>query len=113
MAGDLVATGIKEQQVIGFGKVAGNGAVKQITVEAMDASFIWDTVPKNRNWVIGVLAPGKGLLNKKDGSVSFEVPPHNNLQLFVEDNGVLKQGASQFEITVTWSDGATSKVSNF
>jgi len=94
-------------------RIEGNGAVKQITVEAVDASFIWDTVPKNRNWVIGVLAPGKGLLNKKDGSVSFEVPPHNNLQLFVEDNGVLKQGASQFEITVTWSDGATSKVSNF
>ena len=94
-------------------RIEGNGTVKEITVEAVDASFIWDTVPKNRNWVIGVLVPGKGLLNKKDGSVSFEVPPHNNLQLFVEDNGVLKQGASQFEITVTWSDGARSKASNF
>lgn len=93
-------------------RIEGSGVVEAITVEAVDASFIWDTVPKNRNWIIGVLAPGKGLLNKKDGSVSFEVPPHNKLQLFVEDNGVLKQGASKFTITVTWSDGSTSTASN-
>ena len=95
-------------------RIEGKGTVKAISIEAVDESFTWDTVPRNKNWLVGVLVPGKKqLLNASDGSVSFDVPPHGTLQLFVEDNGILKNGASKFEITVMWSDGTASTASNF
>ncbi len=92
--------------------ISGKGRVKAIVVECIGASSgVWDTVPGNGNWAIGVVLPGKGgkgLLNRRDGSVSFDVPPNHNLQLFMEDNGSLRQGASNFRISVTWEDGTVT-----
>ena len=93
-------------------QITGKGQVKAIMVECIGTSSgVWDTVPGNGNWALGVVLPGKGgkgVLNNYDGSVSFEVPPNHNLQLFMEDNGSLRQGASNFRISVTWSDGAVT-----
>jgi len=93
-------------------KISGKGRVKAIMVESIGAfSGVWDTVPGNGNWALGVVLPGKGgkgLLNRRDGSVSFDVPPNHNLQLFMEDNGSLRQGASNFRISVTWEDGTVT-----
>jgi hypothetical protein len=50
-------------------------------------------------------------LNSGNGSVSFPVPPNHNLQIFVEDNGSFQLDRSRYELTVTWEDGTTTKVS--
>ncbi|MBL3538200.1 hypothetical protein [Aminivibrio sp.] len=93
-------------------QITGKGQVEAIMVESIGTSSgVWDTVPGNGNWALGVVLPGKGgkgLLNNYDGSVSFEVPPNHNLQVFLEDNGSLRQGASNFRISVTWSDGTVT-----
>ncbi len=94
-------------------RIDGKGIVEGIKVESLDGVFTWDTSTRSRNWLAGVLVPGKKeLLNRSDGSVSFEVPPHENLQIFVEDNGILNNGSSHFKITVTWSDGSETTASN-
>jgi hypothetical protein len=93
-------------------QIMGKGRVKAIMVENIGTgSGVWDTIPGNGNWALGVVLPGKGgkgLLNNYDSSVSFEVPPNRNLQLFMEDNGSLRQGASNFRISVTWDDGTVT-----
>lgn len=97
-------------------QIRGKGRVVAVAVESIGTSSgIWDTVPGNGNWALGVVVPGKGgkgLLNNYDGSVSFDVPPNHNLQLFMEDNGSLRRGAANFRISVTWSDGSTTKATS-
>ena len=86
-------------------EIRGDGRVEAIVAEAVGTPGVWDTIPGNGNWALGVVVPGKGVLNRRDGSVSFNVPPNSKLQLFFEDDGSMRQGASNFRITVTWSDG--------
>ena len=86
-------------------EIHGDGRVEAIVAEAVGTPGVWDTIPGNGNWALGVVSPGKGLLNRRDGSVSFNVPQYSKLQLFFEDDGTIRQGASHFRITVTWSDG--------
>ena len=86
-------------------EIHGEGRVEAIVAEAVGTPGVWDTIPGNGNWVLGVVAPGKGLLNRRDGSVSFNAPQYPKIQLFFEDDGTMRQGASNFKITVIWSDG--------
>ena len=86
-------------------EIRGEGRVEAIVAEAVGTPGVWDTIPGNGNWALGVVAPGKGLLNRRDGSVSFNAPQYPKIQLFFEDDGTMRQGASNFKITVIWSDG--------
>jgi hypothetical protein len=86
-------------------EIRGEGRVEAIVAEAVGTPGVWDTIPGNGNWALGVVAPGKGLLNRRDGSVSFNAPQYPKIQLFFEDDGTMRQGASNFRITVIWSDG--------
>ena len=86
-------------------EIRGEGRVEAIVAEAVGTPGVWDTIPGNGNWALGVVAPGKGLLNRRDGSVSFYASQYPKIQLFFEDDGTMRQGASNFKITVIWSDG--------
>lgn len=86
-------------------EIRGEGRVEAIVAEAVGTPGVWDTIPGNGNWALGVVAPGKGLLNRRDGSVSFYASQYPKIQLFFEDDGTMRQGASHFKITVIWSDG--------
>ncbi len=68
---------------------------------------VWDTVPGSPNPPIGV-APTSDpvrLLNKRDGSVRIPVRDRVELNLYVADNGSIRQGETKFRITVTFADG--------
>lgn len=93
-------------------QIAGKGEVKSMELQAGAAgrSASWDTIPRNRVPLLGVFMQGKGLLNNRNGVVSFAVPPNRNLMLFVEDDGILgRRGQKQFQLTVKWSDGTETK----
>jgi len=86
-------------------EIRGEGRIEAIVAEAVGTPGVWDTIPGNGNWALGVVSPGKGLINRRDGSVSFYASQYPKIQLFFEDDGTMRQGASHFKITVTWSDG--------
>lgn len=86
-------------------EIRGEGRIEAIVAEAVGTPGVWDTIHGNGNWALGVVAPGKGLINRRDGSVSFYASQYPKIQLFFEDDGTMRQGASNFKITVIWSDG--------
>jgi hypothetical protein len=93
-------------------QIKGKGRIESMSLQGTSSTgmAMWDTITGNGFSLLGVSAPGKGLLNRADGTVSFDVPPHNNLTLFVEDDGFLRRrGQKQFKVTVTWSDGTVTE----
>ncbi len=94
-------------------RIYGEGRVKNIELTGKGSrdTVRWDTIPGNGFPLLGVLAPGKGgLLNRNNGSVRFDVPPNQNLQLFVEDEGFLRRNLiTSYEIVLTWNDGSQSR----
>lgn len=94
-------------------RIYGEGRVKNIALTGKGSrdTVRWDTIPGNGFPLLGVLAPGKGgLLNHKNGTVRFDVPPHQNLQLFVADEGFLRRNLiTNYEIVLTWDDGSQSR----
>ncbi len=94
-------------------RIYGEGRVKNIVLTGKGSrdTVRWDTIPGNGFPLLGVLAPGKGgLLNRNNGTVRFDVPPHQNLQLFVADEGFLRRNLiTSYEIVVTWDDGSQSR----
>lgn len=91
-------------------KIKGRGTVKALSLRNIGVRGIWDTIPSNGRWTMTVRLPGGAVLNRPDGSVSFTVPPHRTLQLFVENNGTLQLATSRYELTATWDDGTTTVV---
>lgn len=90
----------------------GKASVKQMTLEGRSPSgaMIWDTIPGNGFPLLGVGIPGKGLLNKADGTVYFDPSSQGNLMIFVEDDGFFtRKGSKQYKLKVTWSDGVVSE----
>lgn len=95
----------------------------RLTVEAKDKEItaiqirnadgvasVWDTVPSSQNGAVGVALtsdPAR-LLNHRDGSVSIKVKDRINLNLYVADNGSIKEGNTRYRVTVNFSDGGIS-----
>ena len=92
-------------------KIRGKGTINSMTLRETTGSGVWDTIPGNGRWALAARGPDNRLLNSGNGSVSFPVPPNHNLQIFVEDNGSFQLDRSRYELTVTWEDGTTTKVS--
>ncbi len=94
-------------------RIYGEGRVKNIVLIGKGSrdTLRWDTIPGSGFPLLGVLAPGKsGLLNRQNGTVTFDVPPHQNLQLFVADEGFLRRNLiTSYEIVLTWDDGSQSR----
>ncbi len=89
-------------------KIDGKGTIKAMTLKNVGASGEWDTIPGNGRWTLAVRGNGNSLLNNKNGSVSFSIPPEHNVYLFVENNGTLQLSKSRYELVVTWNDGTKS-----
>ena len=93
-------------------QITGKGTIESVSLQGHSSTgmAIWDTMPGNGFPILGITGKGKGLLNKADGTVSFDVPPHSNLMLFVEDDGFLRRrGQKQFKVTVAWGDGTVTE----
>lgn len=65
----------------------------------------WDTVPGNGKWLLAATRPDGGVLNASNGSINLPVRGTTSLQLWVQENGTLKDAASAFRITLAFSDG--------
>jgi hypothetical protein len=93
-------------------QINGKGTIKSLALRG-NSPFgwsEWDTIPGNGIPLLGAAPMGKGLLNAKNGAVMIEVPPHNKLLLFVEDDGFLaRKGPKQFKLEVTWTDGTVTE----
>lgn len=67
---------------------------------------VWDTRPNNRLWLGGVVIGGR-TMNRPDGSVSFRLGSgQNTLDFFVEDNGSIRGGKTNYRMTIFFASGA-------
>jgi hypothetical protein len=95
----------------------------RLTVEAKDKEItaiqirnadgvasVWDTVPGSKHGAIGVALRSEParLLNHRDGSIRIKVQDRVNLNLYVADNGSIKDGNTRYRVTVNFSDGGIS-----
>jgi hypothetical protein len=90
---------------------AGSGArtVTQLDLRRTDNSGIWDTLPGNIFWTLGVASSfGGSLLNAGDGTVNFEFLDGSSVTLFAADKGGSFTAGSSFTLTATFSDGSTA-----
>jgi hypothetical protein len=71
---------------------------------------VWDTIESSTNGAIGVTMTSDPvrLLNNRDASVKIKVNDRVDLNLYVADNRSIAGGATNFRITVTFSDGEIS-----
>ena len=81
------------------------------TVTAVEVSntnglrSVWDTRPNNRLWLGGVVIGGR-TMNRADGSVNFSLGSgQNTLDFFVEDNGSIRDGKTNYRMTIFFASG--------
>ena len=81
------------------------------TVTAVEVSntnglrSVWDTRPNNRLWLGGVVVGGR-TMNRPDGSVNFRLGSgQNTLDFFVEDNGSIRGGKTNYRMTIFFASG--------
>ncbi len=81
------------------------------TVTAVEVSntnglrSVWDTRPNNRLWLGGVVIGGRAM-NRPDGSVNFRLGSgQNTLDFFVEDNGSIRGGKTNYRMTIFFASG--------
>ncbi|MBW2622963.1 MAG: DNRLRE domain-containing protein, partial [Deltaproteobacteria bacterium] len=81
------------------------------TVTAVEVSntnglrSVWDTRPNNRLWLGGVVVGGR-TMNRPDGSVNFSLGSgQNTLDFFVEDNGSIRGGKTNYRMTIFFASG--------
>ena len=87
----------------------GTGTIRAISVKSVKGEAAeWDTIPNNGKWLVAATHSGK-VLNNADGSLGIEIQGKVTLDLFMSDNGAIKNGKSQFEVTVTFDDNTTAK----
>jgi len=66
---------------------------------------VWDTRPNNRLWLGGVVIGGRAM-NRPDGSVNFSLGSgQNTLDFFVEDNGSIRGGKTNYRMTIFFASG--------
>jgi hypothetical protein len=91
---------------------AGPRTVTQLDLRRTDGSGIWDTVPGNIFWALGVaLVPDGPLLNAGNSAVNFDLADGASVTLFAADTGGLFAPGSAFTLTATFSDGSTATAS--
>ena len=111
LKGDRVGA---DEQLRGDGKVDwgfsirldGKGTLKALLVRATTGTGVWDTVPGNRNGLVGVRKPGGAFLNASDGSVSIPVNGTITLQLWMGDNTSLSRKKGSLRVEALFEDGS-------
>ena len=81
------------------------------TVTAVEVSntnglrSVWDTRPNNGLWLGGVVIQNR-IMSQSDGSVNFSLgSDQNTLDFFVEDNGAIKGGKTNYRMTIFFASG--------
>ena len=81
------------------------------TVTAVEVSntnglrSVWDTRPNNRLWLGGVVIQDR-TMSRSDGSVNFSLgSDQNTLDFFVEDNGSISGGKTNYRMTIFFASG--------
>lgn len=70
---------------------------------------VWDTITGNGMWVIAVVK-GKERINAPDGGIKLDLSQDEEiLDLYVQDNGSITGGGTNYKLTLMFGDG--SKVS--
>ncbi|EFQ23183.1 hypothetical protein Apau_0755 [Aminomonas paucivorans DSM 12260] len=87
-------------------RLDGKGTLKALLVRATTGGGVWDTVPGNRNGLVGVRKPGGAYLNASDGSVSVPVNGALVLQLWMEDNKSLSRKKGSVRVEALFEDGS-------
>ncbi len=65
----------------------------------------WDTRPNNRLWLGGVVNQNR-TMSQSDGSVNFSLDSgQNTLDFFVEDNGSIRGGETNYRMTIFFASG--------
>jgi hypothetical protein len=94
-------------------RVDSGGTLTAIQVSNVDGqAAVWDTIPGNSVWVIGVADkedPQK-LLNGADGSIEIKVDKPREYLLYFSDNGAVRDGKTDFAVTLTFKDGNKKEI---
>ena len=79
-----------------------------ISVNNINGRFsIWDTYPHNGMWSLAVVKDGS-LMSKEDSSINFLLKKDEEvLYLYLPDNGSIKDGKTDYKITVVFKDNAS------
>ena len=86
------------------------------TVTAVEVSntnglrSVWDTRPNNNLWLGGVVIQNR-TMSQSDGSVYFSLgSDQNTLDFFVEDNGSIRGGKTNYRMTIFFASGEPLKM---
>lgn len=94
-------------------RVDSGGTLTAIRVSNVNGqAAIWDTIPGNSIWVLGVADkedPQK-LLNGADGSVEIKVDRQREFLLYFADNGAVHDGKTDFAVTLTYANGTKKEI---
>ena len=94
-------------------RLSPGGTVTTLTVHNVDGHpAVWDTIPGNSLWVLGVAdkEKPKGLLNKPDGSVEIKADKLKEMLLYFADNGAVRDGKTRLSVTVAYADGTKKEI---
>ena len=82
--------------------------VTEIVVENTDGRFsVWDTIPGNGHWALAVYSD-QGRISRRDGSLAYLLGRYpERLRLFLQDNGSLSGGRTDFRVRVVFDDGSS------
>jgi len=89
-----------------------SGNVKSIEIRNTDGRHsVWDTIPGNGHVLLGIADPRRPdvLLNRQDGSIGIDVQDPCDLLLYVADNGSIVAGKTNYQVTVTFTDGRVGR----
>ena len=84
--------------------------ITQVEIRNTNGLFsVWDTIPNNGMWVLGVAKAEKPnyILNEGNGMVKIPVEKNKEkLYLYVTDNGSFAGKNTDYQITISFSDGS-------
>jgi hypothetical protein len=110
--GKSIAPDGQNDALISF-RLSPGGTVTFLTVHNLDGQpAVWDTIPDNSLWVLGVAdkEKPKELLNKPDGSVELKADKVKEMLLYFADNGAVRDGKTRLSVTVSYANGTKNEI---
>jgi hypothetical protein len=86
-----------------------SGTLAGIRVKDIKTGRIWDTVARNRNPLVAVTDENGQIINRRDGTLSFQASGKRNLMLWINEENDAASGP--YEVTFVLSDGRVLETS--